>query len=360
MASICGNVSKFAAKNKKKYSMRRFFHAMLVVLTGAMAMTSCLGSGSNEYTVYDNVALTSFTLGTLNVYGHTPASDGTDSVYKITYVGSTFGMSIDQVNHRIFNHDSLPKGTDLKHVVCTLTTKTTSIVMFKDINSDLLLPYNQTDSIDFSVPRELRVYPTDGTAYRAYTVTLSAQQEDDDVFSWKEKPVASFPGRPAVNLDSVASVVAADLRAYAQDGATVEDELPVKALGYVKWPLSANASYELLAGTAAAPNGCLSLWRKVTYQGRESKWIYMPYSSDNAFRLPLMDRVTLAYHNNAVLAVGNGTIYTSFDQGIAWTESSLNELPEDADASAIDAVVAADGSLWLTDGQKTWQAVLKN
>ena len=56
------------------------------------------------------MAIKTFKLGTLKRYVHKTLSTGKDTVYLTTYSAATYKMNIDQLNHRIFNTDSLLTG----------------------------------------------------------------------------------------------------------------------------------------------------------------------------------------------------------------------------------------------------------
>ena len=155
--------------------------ALLVIM---VVMVSCLNSASSDTTLYDDAAISGFSLGTLNRYVHTTSSVGTDSVYKTTVTGSNYTFHIDQVNHLIFNTDSLPLGTDVAHVICTVTSKNNSIVLIKDMESDTLRYYSSTDSIDFSQPREFQLISSDGEGYSKYMISVNAHQEEASDFVW--------------------------------------------------------------------------------------------------------------------------------------------------------------------------------
>ena len=78
------------------------------------------------------MAITSFTLGSLNRYTYsTSSTTGNDTVIKTKLTGSAYPMTIDQMNCLIYNHDPLPIGTDTAHVVCTVTTKNNGVVTIK-------------------------------------------------------------------------------------------------------------------------------------------------------------------------------------------------------------------------------------
>ena len=59
-------------------------------------------------------------------------------MYLRTLNGSQYKFKIDQVNHLIYNTDSLPTGTDVAHVVCTITSASNGLVTIKDVDSDTI------------------------------------------------------------------------------------------------------------------------------------------------------------------------------------------------------------------------------
>lgn len=172
--------------------MRRIGFPLAVLLMTACFLTSCLGDNDDDsITLSSDAGITSFTLGTLNMYLHTTSSKGTDSIYKANLQGSSFGMYIDQERRLIYNVDSLPLETDVKHVLCAITSKGSGRIAWKSMTSDSLTSHTAADSIDFTKPRELRAYAADGSQYRTYTVTLNVHTERADGFNWKEKASSS-------------------------------------------------------------------------------------------------------------------------------------------------------------------------
>jgi hypothetical protein len=337
------------------HSMRKILTALVVALTVMATLSSCLNSSDSDTTVYDDMAITAFTLGTLNRYLHTTSKSGADSVYKTSFTGSTYVMAIDQIGKRIYNQDSLPYGTDLKHVLCTITTRNNGYVFVKSQISDSVRLYSSTDSIDFSVPRELQVYATDGSGHRSYNVTLTARQRANRYGGWAEAPAASFPQRH----DSLQYRFTAEglLQGSEDFGQTWTDEplgddaslLPTEGVVFVSWPLSSHSAYSLMVGRCSADSVAMTTWRKVMHSGMTAQWTYMPIAGDNIYYLPLMDHVSLVWYDGRVLAFGsNGTVYQCYDQGISWKPTTVYALPDGVDASAVETVVA-DDTLWLRD-----------
>jgi hypothetical protein len=163
--------------------------SLITVASFLVSLTSCLGDDTSTTVYYDDTAVTAFSLGTLNIQKHTTASDGvTDSTYTTTYSASSYAFYIDQLNQTIYNPDSLPYGTDVKHVVCTITTKNSgsAVLNLKSTQgADSLATYTSTDSLDFSSPVRIRVYNMNASAYREYTITVNVHQETGDELNWK-------------------------------------------------------------------------------------------------------------------------------------------------------------------------------
>jgi len=158
--------------------------AYIALCVMASSLSSCLGDGDDDTVYYDDAAITSFTLGTLNCTNHTTSSTGEDSTYTSTLAGSSYVFHIDQETRTIENTDSLPMTVDLEHVVCTISAKNGGSVAIKNIDSDTLQWYSSTDSIDFSVPRTFYVYSSNGTTQRQYTVKVNAHQQDSTAVVW--------------------------------------------------------------------------------------------------------------------------------------------------------------------------------
>ena len=88
------------------------------LMASALLFASCLGSDNNEeYDFYDDAAISSFSLGTMSKTVFTLDSKGEDSMYVEEYKGSEYKFSIDHVNGKIYNLDSLPYRTDVKKVI---------------------------------------------------------------------------------------------------------------------------------------------------------------------------------------------------------------------------------------------------
>ena len=388
MAVICRNVRKFAPKFEFAYPMKRILQTFCGLFVLSLALTSCLGS-DDDTTTYDDMVIKTFKLGTLNRYLHTKTKDGRDSVYKVSYSASTYKMNIDQINDTIYNADSLAIGTDIAHVICTVTTKNNGAIFLKSMTSDSLSYFNSgSDSVDFTKPRIFRVFSTDGSGYRDYKVSLTVRQMKKDVFMWTTADISEFPEdhthdniRKAAEAAGLTYLGCTYVEAYAMspDGCLMESEdlgetwkkdrldsdhalLPTTSLAFVSWELDILTDYALLVGQNPARSSAMTLWRKLADYDMEGQWVYMPWAEDNRYYLPRMDYVALAYFKNMVFAFGSDrNVYVSRDQGITWKTSSNYSYPTDFNATTgYQVAVSDDDTLWLKDpaSGKAWQGIL--
>ena len=189
--------------------MKRIFWLPTLLITASLLLSSCLGDDDNSSTSYSDMAITGFTLGTLNRYQHlTSSKTGNDTVVKSTLSGSLYAMTIDHLGKRIYNEKALPEGTDVGHVLCTLTTKNNGVVYLMSTTSDSLRLHQSTDSVDLTTPRVFRVFAVDGSGSRDYTVSLNVDSNTGTTFSWMKKgsaePTDNFADKHLVALaDSV-------------------------------------------------------------------------------------------------------------------------------------------------------------
>ena len=373
-----------------EYSMRRIFQAFCGLFAASLLLTSCLNSDEVTVSLYDDMSIQSFTLGTLNRYLHTTSSAGGDSVYKVTYAAGAYKMNIDQLEHTISNVDSLLTGTDMAHIICNVTTKNNGLVFVMPLDGETPVYFNSgTDSIDFTQPRVFRVVPTDGSGHRDYTVSLNVRTQDAGVFGWTAAATADFPvpadnaAREAAETAGLTYIGSTTTEAYAlnADGVIVktvdqgetwqEDALdtdaallPESHITYTSWNLDAHTDYALLAGQHSASDKAMVLWRKLADDNGKGQWVYMLLDEENPYYLPKMDNVALVFYNGAVLAFGSDkNVYASRDQGITWKTTSAYSLPTDFDAShQFKAVTDEEGYIWLMDevNGQVWKGKLSD
>ena len=151
-------------------------YLLIAMLLGTLA--SCTSTDDDTtVTLYDDAAITSFQLGTMNRYVNDE---------KTTFKGSDYLFHIDQINRTIFNTDSLPLGTDITKVVCYLSTYNNSSPFLVSQDGTYMTYYAGTDSIDFSTPRTFCVASSSNVGYTNYTVKVNVHQKDPDAFEWQK------------------------------------------------------------------------------------------------------------------------------------------------------------------------------
>ena len=393
--------------------MERFFKSLCMVITTAILMVSCLDSADTTVEYYDDTAVTAITLGTLNRYTHSTSSKtGNDTIIKTTLTGSSYKLTIDQLGRKIFNRDSLPVGTDLKHVVISsISLKNSGVPLIKSLVSDTLFYISTTDSLDFSQPRTIRVVASNGTNYRDYTMTLSASATTGTTFAWqlvrRDESLAGWTDKHLVAIgDSVKlvekGVIAVDtvlfktntpmllgateheIIAMGDDGRlkvnneslgmrwrdeTLDDSpdlLPTSAIAMTSWKYfpADNTDYILLAGNSDADTVNAVCWRKLSHTvgtDTEGTWVYMPFDGTNHYALPRQEYLSMTYYNNNVLAVGSNMIlYQSRDQGITWKTASIYSLPSQIGGTRASIAADSRDRLWLaTDNGELWMGTLR-
>lgn len=360
--------------------MNKYITALCALITGTMLLSSCLGSGDDDVTYYNDTAITGFTLSTVNRYIHATTTSGKDSVYKRT-LSNPVTFSIDQYKKTIFNLDSLKADCDLSHVLVTISAKNSGYIVIKSMTSDTLYSYSSSDSLDFSKPREIRVYANDGSGYRAYQVAINKHQTETNKLLWEKMPAGSYPvdakkakWEKIVADAGLARFIGAGTKeayAYDQEGRLVmtKDEgatwtveeldydmslLPKESVAFVSYPYNGylDTDYQILAGVSKEGEIGCSVWRKIAEYGEGStpgKWVYVPYEPYNRYKLPAMIDFSLVWFHGYVMAINSNEILITRDGGITWKTMTSIKLPTDASLTSVEASTDDNGVLWLKD-----------
>lgn len=371
--------------------MNKHISALFALMMGALMMTSCLSSNDSSDIIYNNdTAITAFSLTTVNRYIHTTSKSGTDSVYKKVYTYPV-SFSIDQYNQTIYNTDSLYADCDLKHVLISISTKNSGTAVIKSLISDTLKTIVSTDSLDFTQPREIRVYAQDGKSYRAYKVTMNKHQVATNQILWEKMPANSYPvdtekekWEQIIEDKGLAQFIGAGTKeAYAYDmdgrlmvskdeGATWNPDtldasttfLPRESIAFVSYPFEANedTDYQILAGVIEEGEVVSVVWRKVAEYAKDSqpgKWCFVPVEVFNRYSLPATSDLSLVWFHQKVLAICSSWIRVSIDGGITWKEYDKLQLP-DENLKAVEACTDGEGALWLKDlnTDNVWRGIL--
>lgn len=372
--------------------MNKHISALLALIMGALMMTSCLKSDDTSEIIYNNdTAITAFSLTTVNRYIHTTSSSGADSVYKKA-LSTPVSFNIDQYNQTVYNSDSLLNDCDLKHVLISVSTKNSGVAVIKSLTSDTLTTILSTDSLDFTQPREVRVYAQDGKSYRAYKVTMNKHQVATDKILWEKMPADSYPydaeeekWDQIVDNAGLAQFIGAGTKeAYAYDmdgrlmvskdeGATWNPDtldasttlLPRESIAFVSYPFEANedTDYQLIAGVVDEDDIVSVVWRKVAEYAEGSqpgKWCFVPVEVFNRYYLPSSSDLSLVWFHKKVLAISNSWILVSIDGGITWKEYEKLQLPDDENLMSVKACTDGEGAIWLKDliTDNVWRGIL--
>lgn len=163
---------------------------LLVWATFAAMACGMLAGCNSDDDVYSqeeagDCIVTAAKMGGLVCVRHTLSADGADSTYNVTVQGSYYPMSIDNVNGRIYNADSLPVGTDASRVVFS-TFNVSGIAAIRSLVTGEDSTFSIKDSTDFTQPRQITVYAENGSGKRIYTVDVRVHKEEADTFRWNK------------------------------------------------------------------------------------------------------------------------------------------------------------------------------
>ncbi|MBQ7495961.1 MAG: hypothetical protein IJT75_09490 [Bacteroidaceae bacterium] len=320
-------------KTRTQYSLLALL--VTLIITGA-----CSSSSDDSYVYTSDCAIKSFTLGKMKRTVHTTSYTGGDSTYTITFNGSLYALTIDQVNRRIFNTEAFPLETELK-TVATITGDGT-IVYAAEADTSQWTLYSSSDSIDFSAPLLFRCYAYDGSGYREYRMTLNVRTNNALEYTWQ--PLSGIPamtgrtearmlmqGGEAVVLSSTATGTVFCARSTATDSpAWTEQEctgLPiaadVRSAVCYHGKLWMNTSWGKLACSSDGVN-----WTEVA-QEDEAVGVHLVAASETLLHAAIHDtRVSTPYY------------MASSTDGVTWTpipvEQMLFELPSAAVAYTQD------------------------
>lgn len=137
----------------------------------ALLLSSCLGSDDNEYEMPKDCQITSFKVDHDSILG--------GQLDTVKFV-------IDQINGRIFNPDSLPFGTVIEKVVCTISLANNyiSVEVTQDALPDSTFYWDTKDSLDFSKPVKMVTTAYDGITKKTYIAQVNVHQVVPDSMSW--------------------------------------------------------------------------------------------------------------------------------------------------------------------------------
>lgn len=291
-----------------------------IIVVGCLVwlLSSCLGSKdyNYEYEVYKNCQIKSFELKS-------------DSVKELSSVKFT----IDQVNSLIFNADSLPYGTEIDKVICTIAYMSDYSVATNKVNQmvyggDSILTWNGTDTLDFSMPVKFEVGAFDEVTSKTYEAWINIHTVVPDSMEWY------------LHASNITGLPIREQKVIARDFNGVESYLM-----YAR--LFGGKSYNLFQ----SPVEDAVNWTEVTLSGLPESGIVVPQITE--------------YNDVLYVPSTEGVLYQSED-GAEWTvvegtptvKYLLGAVKEDkATPSAMAAVVEEDGVLIFAsmNAEKGWK-----
>ena len=171
--------------------MKRTFLSVIILAVALVSVVSCLKDQETEKT--PQAAITSFVVGYYNVRYQDLDQQGNDSITYYRGGGILFPMTIDQINNRIYNIDSLDYGSDV-HAVTTSVAGIGSLFYYYLDNPGVFYFWSAFDSIDFTPSRGVvfRMVSSDGTYQRDYKVQLNVRTVFPDSLLWSQYDSTGF------------------------------------------------------------------------------------------------------------------------------------------------------------------------
>ena len=155
----------------------------IILATTALGFVAC-NEDDDENLSSSNVMVTAFSLNE-----NDKVLNNLDSVF----------FTIDLINAKIYNADSLPYGTNVSKLVATISTSGSSVAELhipRPGQSDTIVDYlkKSTDSIDFSNgPVKLHLVAHDKTTSRDYSIHVNVHKIKPDSLFWNKLSVNKLP-----------------------------------------------------------------------------------------------------------------------------------------------------------------------
>ena len=162
------------------------------LVAGVMATTaflsSCLKSDYAEIEYPVESSIKDFSIGTLHQTIHGKDSEGNDSDYVDTISYAHVPFTIDQINRKIYNKDSLPKEVDVTKVLASISADNDAIYYVNKNGKDSL--WTSADSLDFTneVTFKVMAYSELQNKFvfgKPYTVKINVHKLNPDSLVWK-------------------------------------------------------------------------------------------------------------------------------------------------------------------------------
>ncbi len=164
---------------------------ILLCLMLALGYTSCNDSSSSSSDYYGSYSTSSTLISEFSLGENDDVLDNLDSVHFV----------IDPDRRIIYNPDSLPVGTDVRHLTVSITfPHSVSTAQFMvsggKVMADTTFDYTSTttDSIDFTGNVQLTVTSNDKSHVRIYRVEVNVHTTEPDSIYWDRSLKRDLPG----------------------------------------------------------------------------------------------------------------------------------------------------------------------
>lgn len=162
--------------------------AFCLIIAAVATLGACNSSSEEEETLEPEVS-SSTIVKSFSLMANSKVLPNLDKVF----------FSIDLNTARIFNADSMPYGTDISHLVTSITTDNASLIELhapRPNASDSITNYleNSTDSIDFSNgPVKLIIRSANAEMSMTYTIDVNVHKVKADSLSWGDVAFSGLP-----------------------------------------------------------------------------------------------------------------------------------------------------------------------
>ncbi len=157
--------------------MLKKIFSIFTIATICMGFVACNSDSEEEEAL---TSLTNTMVTAFSIVADDDVLENLDSVY----------FTIDQINAKIYNADSLPYGTNVSKLVVTIEANNCSVADLyipRKNNTDTIISYieHSTDSLNFSLGTvKLRIVSANGKAERTYAIDVNVHQTQPDSLYW--------------------------------------------------------------------------------------------------------------------------------------------------------------------------------
>lgn len=150
----------------------KYLQQTVFILLWGMLLSSCLGSGGEDFDLPKDAQIYSFNMSSV--------------LDSNLYLNDT-KFSIDQINGKIFNRDSLPYLFDIDSIELNISGNPNmgfSNITINLVDNDSSYVWNGSDSIAFKRFKSIETTAFDGKTMLKYDVSINIHQQDPLVINW--------------------------------------------------------------------------------------------------------------------------------------------------------------------------------